>query len=69
MACARALDHRPVIWSRSDSAGQSLESERDVYKTAGPGAVYRFRLRPIPYAISVWLRGLSIHGLRHALSV
>lgn len=66
MACSRPLDHRAVVWSREDSAGGIGESERDVYKAAQPGAVYRFRVRPIPYAVSVWIRGLHFHGQRHA---
>lgn len=66
MACARAIHPRPFVWPRQHPAAGTLESARDIYAASGPGAVYRLRLLPIPYAISVWIRGLSVHGQRYA---
>lgn len=69
MACAGSLHHGKVIWPRADHANQSGEPERYLYATSEPGAVYRFHVRPIPYALARWAGCKHLFGFRHALSV
>lgn len=66
MACAGSLDHGKVIWSHPDNPDQPAQPDRYIYKASGRGTVYRFHLRPIPCAISVWLGTVRVHGQRYA---
>lgn len=68
MACAGALYHGTVVWPRADHANQFVELERYLYASSTSGSVYRFHVRPIPYALARWSGCQHILGFRYALS-
>lgn len=68
MACAGALHNGKVFWSRADLSNKSGKFEGYLYTSAERGAVYRFHIRPIPYALARWAGCQHLFGLRHALS-
>jgi hypothetical protein len=69
MACAGSLHLGKVYWSRSDLPDKSGKFEGYLYTTSQPGAVYRFHIRPISYALARWAGCQYLFGLRYALSV
>lgn len=62
MACTIALDSLSRIHTSFYYPYRPVQFAEPIYKATRPQTEYRLHLRPIPDAISGWIRGLSVHG-------
>lgn len=69
MARSCSQHSRAVVWTRRNLPAVTFDTKRDIYAATGPGAVYRLRLLPIPYAVACLFGVVYFHGQRHAVQV